>query len=84
MTPPVKVTTPQQEIDRANPPELLAIFIDATEQIADLDRQRGEQTVRRRLALVGLQAQGWSQQRIADASGRSKAAIGQIAKSAKN
>lgn len=62
-------------------PEALDILIDATSIIADLDRQRGEQTVRRRLAVTSLRNQGWSLQRIADAAGMSKAAVSQIERS---
>lgn len=80
------------------PPEALTILVDATATIADLDRQRGEQTIRRRLAVTSLRAQGWSLQRIADEASvalaaaqpaaedpptLSKAAVSQIERSTK-
>ncbi len=78
-------------------PEALEILVDATATIADLDRRRGEQTIRRRLAVTSLRNQGWSLQKIADEASSalatpeagedpptlSKAAVSQIERSTK-
>lgn len=60
----------------------LSDFIAATDAIAHLNEQRVTHTATRRAAVLTLQSLGWSIQRIADATGLSKAGIGQMAKSA--
>lgn len=60
----------------------LAHFIAATQGIEDLDIQRARYTATRRATVLALQGFGWSIQRIADATGRSKSGIGQVARSA--
>jgi DNA-directed RNA polymerase specialized sigma24 family protein len=67
---------------RGDPDLAVAYFVHATKAIEDLNQKRATHTSTRRATVLALQAEGWSIQRIATATGLSKAAIGQVAKSA--